>query len=138
MEVNALSVKPTLNKIKETAINVKDIERTKHFYHHILGLEIISQTDKFIFFRVGPDLLLCFDTDKTKDQISPPPHAARGIQHFAFECSEKDYERWKNVISENNIEIEDEITWESGKKSFYFRDPDGHCLEIIEPLMWGF
>ncbi|MFN8295171.1 MAG: VOC family protein [Chitinophagales bacterium] len=132
-------MKPTLQKIKETAINITNIERTKHFYHHILGLEIIAEDkERFIFFRVGTDLLLCFDTDKTQNQLSPPPHAARGIQHFAFECSAEDYERWKKLIVENNIEIEDEITWETGKKSFYFRDPDGHCLEIIEPLMWGF
>lgn len=131
-------MKPKLKKIKETAINIIDIERTKKFYHHILGLEIIIQDDKMIFFRVGTDLLLCFDTDKTQNQISPPPHAARGIQHFAFECSAEDYERWKKVIKENEIEIEEEIIWQTGKKSFYFRDPDGHCLEIIEPMMWDF
>lgn len=132
------TMKPSLQKIKETAINVSDINRTKHFYHHILGLEIIAEDDRLIFFRVGTDLLLCFDTDKTQNQSSPPPHAARGIQHFAFECSMEDYEQWKNVIKQNNIEMEDEITWKTGKKSFYFRDPDGHCVEIIEPMMWGF
>ncbi len=131
-------MRPTLNKIKETAINVTDVPRTVDFYHGILGLELISQTDKFAFFRAGTDLLLCFDTDKTQDQTTPPPHAARGVQHFAFECSAEDYVRWKELIIQNNIAIEEEITWETGKKSFYFRDPDGHCLEIIEPLMWGF
>ena len=131
-------MKPILNKIKETAINVTDIERTKNFYHHLLGLEVITMNESLIFFRVGTDLLLCFDTDKTQNQTSPPKHAARGIQHFAFECSAEDYERWKKVIKENDIEIEEEITWKSGKKSFYFRDPDGHSVEIIEPLMWGF
>jgi catechol-2,3-dioxygenase len=131
-------MRPVLTKIKETCINIKDIERTENFYHHILGLEIIAKEDYLIFFRVGTDLLLCFDTDKTEHQVSPPPHAARGIQHFAFECSTEDYERWKTLIKENNIALEAEITWKSGKRSFYFRDPDGHCLEIIEPMMWGF
>lgn len=131
-------MKPTLNKIKETSINIVDIKRTENFYHHILGLEVITKVDRLIFFRVGSDLLLCFDTDKTQHQTSPPAHAARGIQHFAFECSAVDYEVWKKLILENNIEIEEEITWKSGKKSFYFRDPDGHCVEIIEAMMWGF
>lgn len=131
-------MKPTLNKIKETAINVTNIKRTEYFYHYILGLEVITKDDRLIFFRVGTDLLLCFDTDKTKNQTSPPSHEARGIQHFAFECSAEDYEPWKKVIKENDIEIEEEIIWETGKKSFYFRDPDGHCVEIIEPLMWNF
>jgi catechol-2,3-dioxygenase len=131
-------MKPILNKIKETCINITNIERTVNFYHQILGLEVITKNETLVFFRVGSDLLLCFDTDKTKNQTSPPPHAARGIQHFAFECSTDDYEKWKDVIKENNIEMEAEITWESGKRSFYFRDPDGHCVEIIEPMMWGF
>lgn len=129
---------PNLLKIKETAINITDIERTVQFYHEILGLEIITKDDRLVFFRVGADLLLCFDTDKTKDQTSPPPHAARGIQHFAFECSTEDYPKWKEKLTENNIEIEQEITWQTGKQSFYFRDPDGHCVEIIEPMMWNF
>ena len=131
-------MKPILNKIKETAINVTDIVRTENFYHHILGLDVITKDKRLIFFRVGTDLLLCFDTDKKQNQNSPPKHAARGFQHFAFECSAEDYERWKKVILENDIEIEEEITWNSGKKSFYFRDPDGHSVEIIEPMMWGF
>lgn len=139
IEINYAAMQPILNKIKETAINVTNIALSKHFYHDILGLEIIIEdADRLIFFRVGTDLLLCFNTDKTQNQLSPPPHAARGIQHFAFECSAEDYERWKKIILENNIEIEDEITWETGKKSFYFRDPDGHSVEIIEPMMWGF
>lgn len=131
-------MRPTLNKIKETVINVTNIENTSRFYHDILGLEIIAKDDRLVFFRVGTDLLLCFNTDKTKDQTSPPAHEARGTQHFAFECSASDYEKWKAIIKENNIPIEEEIIWKTGKKSFYFRDPDGHCLEIIEPMMWGF
>lgn len=127
-----------LLKIKETAINIKNIDATEHFYHHLLGLEIIAKSENYIFFRVGTDLLLCFDTDKTKDQTTIPSHEARGIQHFAFECTTEDYEAWKMHISNQGIEIETEITWETNKKSFYFRDPDGHCVEIIEPLMWGF
>lgn len=129
---------PKLSGIKETVINVKDFGRTEDFYHRILGLEVINKSDYFIFFRVGADLLLCFDTDKTSGQKSPPSHAAKGIQHFAFECPDADYEAWKEYIRSNGIDIEDEITWPSGKRSFYFRDPDGHCLEIIEPMMWGF
>ena len=131
-------MKPILTKIKETAINVTNIDKTERFYHDILGLEVITKDERLIFFRVGTDLLLCFDTDKTKDQTSPPAHAARGIQHFAFECSAEDYERWKQVIIDNDIAIEDEITWKTGKKSFYFRDPAGHAVEIIEPMMWDF
>ena len=91
-------MRPTLTKIKETAINVIDIERTEKFYHHILGLKVITKDDRLIFFRIGTDLLLCFNTEMTKNQTSPPSHAANGIQHFAFECSAEDYERWKKVI----------------------------------------
>ena len=131
-------MKPVLNKIKETAINIINVGRTEDFYHGIFGLEIISKDDNMIFFRVGTDLLLCFITENTKEQTTPPPHAASGKQHFAFECNRNDYQKWKDVLKEKNIVMEMEITWKTGKRSFYFRDPDGHCVEIIEPMMWGF
>jgi hypothetical protein len=43
----------------------------------------------------------------------------------------------KSEIQRKGIEIIDEITWKSGKKSFYFLDPEGNVLEILpEKGIW--
>ncbi len=41
------------------------------------------------------------------------------------------YEDSKREIAAKGIAIIDEITWGSGKKSFYFNDPEGNVLEIL-------
>jgi hypothetical protein len=44
---------------------------------------------------------------------------------------DKDYEKAKDWIKSKGIEITEEVTWQSGKKSFYFEDPAGNVLEIV-------
>jgi catechol 2,3-dioxygenase-like lactoylglutathione lyase family enzyme len=34
------------------------------------------------------------------------------------------------------IAIESRITWARGGTSLYFRDPDGHSLEVATPGLW--
>jgi len=41
------------------------------------------------------------------------------------------YEMSKKELSGKGIEVIEEITWKSGKKSFYFNDPEGNVLEIL-------
>jgi catechol 2,3-dioxygenase-like lactoylglutathione lyase family enzyme len=119
-------------RIKETCLYIHDLERAKSFYHSLLGLELISYLpDKHIFFRVGDSVLLCFNPEDSKTKVSPPAHFGGGKQHFAFEVSSGEYEKYKEWILSLNIEIIDEVTWKTGKKSFYFEDPEGNVLEIV-------
>ena len=34
------------------------------------------------------------------------------------------------------IEIESRVTWPGGGTSLYFRDPEGHLLELLTPGVW--
>ena len=43
---------------------------------------------------------------------------------------------WKKKVDEAGIEIKHEETWGGGKRSFYFDDPDGHCVEIMGGDIW--
>ena len=36
----------------------------------------------------------------------------------------------------SGIEIESEVTWTRGGRSLYFRDPDGHLVELATPGVW--
>lgn len=124
-------------KIKETCIYVTDIERTRRFYHSLLGLPIISEVSgKHIFFRVGGSVLLCFIAEDSRKKITPPPHYGSGRLHFAFEVAPENYEAAKAFIKSRGIAIEHEESWAGGFWSFYFRDPDEHCLEVVQTGMW--
>lgn len=127
----------TFTSIKETCLYVNDLSRTRVFYHETLGLPVISETaDRHIFFRAGSSVLLCFNPEYTKQGKELPAHWGKGQLHFAFSTPESDYGRWKAHILEQGIEIEHEEHWDEQYRSFYFRDPDGHCVEIIMDGMW--
>jgi catechol 2,3-dioxygenase-like lactoylglutathione lyase family enzyme len=119
-------------KIKETCLYINDLELARKFYGDVLELEEISYVkEKHIFFKAGSSVLLCFNPTDSKNKTSPPAHYGGGKQHFAFEVSESEYASAKIWILSKGIKITDEVTWASGKKSFYFEDPEGNVLEIV-------
>lgn len=126
-------------QIKETVLYVEDLERSKDFYHDRLGLPQVSFIEgSHVFFRAGSSMLLCFLPEKTRVKKDPPPHYAYGDIHLAFEADPKDYRAWKEKIRGLGIPIEQVHHWQNGtKESFYFRDPDGHLLEVLEGDIWG-
>ena len=124
-------------RIKETCLYVSDLKKTIAFYRDKLGLEMfIHSENEHAFFRAGESVLLCFNPDHTKTQTDIPRHYGSGELHIAFETEKEEYDNWQKKVREAHIEIEHEHTWPGGHRSFYFRDPDNHCLEIIEQGMW--
>jgi catechol 2,3-dioxygenase-like lactoylglutathione lyase family enzyme len=108
------------------------LEQAIKFYHEVLELPIISHANgKHAFFRAGTSVLLCFNPEDSKQKKSPPAHYGGGKQHFAFEVKDKDYTAAKEWVASRGITITDEVTWKSGRKSFYFEDPEGNVLEIV-------
>ncbi|HEY9487037.1 MAG TPA: VOC family protein [Chryseosolibacter sp.] len=119
-------------KIKETCLYVEDLGKAKDFYHGQLGLSVINHVEgKHLFLRVGQSVLLLFNPEDSRLKTSPPAHFGGGNQHFAFEVKSQAYEQYKLEIAGKGIDIIDEVTWSSGKKSFYFNDPEGNVLEIL-------
>lgn len=126
-----------ISSIKETCIYIKDIQRTKEFYHDKLGLPVISIVQgRHVFFRAGRSVLLCFIASKTEKETELPPHGASGIIHFAFEVEKEEYEIALKETKERGIPILQEQPWKNGLHSFYFHDPDNNLVEIIEEGLW--
>jgi len=91
----------------------------------------------YVFFHAGPVMLLAFVREYALANQQLPPHGAMGIQHIAFEApSTEAYEKWKVLLPQKCIAIDREVTWPNQRRSFYFTDPDGHSLEILEPGVW--
>jgi catechol 2,3-dioxygenase-like lactoylglutathione lyase family enzyme len=125
-------------QIKETCLYVTDLEQTRAFYEDQLGLPLIGLAEgRHVFFHAGTSVLLCFLPEITRKDDKLPPHYGFGKMHLAFECEQPDYEAWKSKIADAGIAIIQEAEWRNGLKSFYFRDPDNHLLEIVEIGIWG-
>lgn len=123
--------------VKETSLYVKNLEVTHNFYHNILEFDIISKVSgRHIFFRAGRTVLLCFIAQTTKKESTLPKHFGSGQLHLAFEVPKEKYNESKSYLISKGIEIEHEADWGDGFFSCYFRDPDGHSLEIVPAGMW--
>jgi catechol 2,3-dioxygenase-like lactoylglutathione lyase family enzyme len=126
----AMSIK--ISGIKETCIYTASLDDARSFYHDKLGLPVIGEVPgKHIFFRAGNSVLLCFNPEDSRGKTGPPAHYAHGKIHFAFEVPDALYETTKREIISRGIVITDEVTWKSGKKSFYFEDSAGNVLEVV-------
>lgn len=126
-----------IKKIKETCLYVSDLKESKAFYADKLGFKQIGEVkDRHVFFRAGASVLLCFIAEASKKGGTLPPHYGAGQLHLAFEVEQEQYEDWKQKVKSANIPIEQEYDWGGGFRSFYFRDPDQHLLEIVMEGMW--
>ena len=128
--------------ILETALHVDDLDRAIAFYQRLFGFEIMAQDKRFCAFNVaGRDVLLLF---KRGASIRPmpvpggviPPHDGQGRLHTAFSIPAADLPGWEKRLADQGIAIESTVTWPEGGRSLYFRDPDGHLLELATPGIW--
>lgn len=98
-------------KIIETSIYSSELEKMKEFYVDKLGLELVSQqTGRHLFLKTEKNMLLIFNHDvtaaekETRHGAPTPP----SMVHIAFEIEAAEYEKAKNLLLENNIEVEKE------------------------------
>jgi catechol 2,3-dioxygenase-like lactoylglutathione lyase family enzyme len=66
-----------------------------------------------------------------------PPHDGGGRVHVAFAIPAQDLAAWETRLTENNVALEGRTRWPRGGTSVYFRDPDGHLLELATPGLWA-
>ncbi len=127
-----------ITQIKENCLYISDLDQSEWFYNGLLNLPLISKVaGRHIFFRAGSSVLLCFVAEKTKADKNLPPHYAYGKQHLAFEVAKEDYQKTKEQFKKHNIPITHEQSWSDNLRSFYFEDPDGHVLEVVQCGIWG-
>jgi catechol 2,3-dioxygenase-like lactoylglutathione lyase family enzyme len=67
---------------------------------------------------------------------SVPPHDGHGPIHIAFSVGADTLADWEARLAEAGVAIESRVKWPRGGESIYFRDPDGHVLELATPGLW--
>jgi catechol 2,3-dioxygenase-like lactoylglutathione lyase family enzyme len=129
-------MRPKVNGILESSLYVDDIHRSAEFYQRVFGFEPVFEMDRLIAMHVpGPQLLLLFKKGASKD-LPDTPHDGDGQLHLAFSISPNALGPWREWLAKNSVAIEEEKRWDRGGTSLYFRDPDGHSLEVATPGLW--
>ncbi|MEM7112872.1 MAG: VOC family protein [Chloroflexota bacterium] len=122
----------------ETHINVADLERSMRFYEDVLGLELgeYEEERRVAFYWVGGHGEAMLGLWERPSAVQP--------QHYAFRASIDDIRhRSVSFLEERGLEPRNFLN--DGTKrpmvfgwmpalAIYFRDPDGHSLELIAML----
>jgi catechol 2,3-dioxygenase-like lactoylglutathione lyase family enzyme len=134
---------PALRGVLETALYVEDLARSRGFYAGLFGLPVMVGDDRFCAFDVaGRDVLLLFRKGGTPEPVATPggvipAHDGEGRLHLAFAVDREELDLWEARLREQGVEVESRVTWRRGGRSIYFRDPDGHLLELATPGLWA-
>ena len=131
--------------ILETALYVADIKRSAEFYRRLFGFATLLESERLIALNVaGKSVLLLFPEGGTNEPFAvpggggviPPHGGSSGGYHFAFSIASEDVESWQGRLESEGVAVESVVTWPSGARSVYFRDPDGNLAELISPGFW--
>ncbi|NIX75628.1 VOC family protein [Microvirga terricola] len=133
---------PHLNGVLETALYVDDLPRARHFYETVMALKSVFSDQRLCAYDVGGrSILLLFKRGASTETTqlpggTIPPHDGSGPQHIALAVDAADLEGWEGRLTTHGVSIEGRTRWARGGKSVYFRDPDGHLLELATPGLW--
>lgn len=134
---------PKLNGVLETALYTDDMERARAFYEQVLGLNLIFSDNRLCAYSVGDrSVLLIFRRGSAREVTMMPSggvipgHDGAGPLHVAFAIARDDFGAWEERLKAHGVAIEGYTQWRRGGRSLYFRDPDGHLLELATPGLW--
>lgn len=134
---------PSVTGVLETALYVEDLPRSMEFYQTVFGFAVMGADERICALSVAGRqvLLLLKKGASTQPHRSAggviPPSDASGQMHVAFSVPGGELERWEHWLREKGVSIESKVNWERGGQSLYFRDPDGHLLELATPGTWS-
>ena len=133
---------PRIRRVLETILYCDDLDRATGFYEVLLECAPMLQTPQVVAFSSGEGtVLLLFDRRAAESPVpSPrgliPGHTGSGPAHIAFAIDRSEATAWQERLAELGIVIESRVQWERGGESLYFRDPDGHSVELATPGTW--
>jgi len=133
---------PRLSHILETALYVADLDISGAFYQRILGGEPFLRDARMCALGLaGGGVLLLFVRGGSAEPSTPPAgtipaHDGHGTLHVAFAIPKGELAAWEAHLAAQDVPIESRITWPRGGTSLYFRDPDGHSVEVATPGLW--
>lgn len=133
---------PALSAILETVLYVDDLDRAAAFYETVMRLPVLHADGRMRAYDVARrGTLLLFVRGGTLEPVETPggtipPHDGSGPLHVAFSIERAELAAWQAHLADHAVAVESSADWPRGGHSMYFRDPDGHLLELATPGLW--
>ncbi|HXC49379.1 MAG TPA: VOC family protein [Candidatus Limnocylindrales bacterium] len=143
--------------VSDVGLTVDDLDRSVSFFTNVLGFEKVSEVEvagpewekltgvfgaraRIATLRLGEETIELTDYLTPRGQPFPYDTRANDVwfQHIAIVVSDMDaaYARLRAAgiehASTGPQRLPDSIPSAAGIRAFYFRDPDGHFLELLE------
>jgi catechol 2,3-dioxygenase-like lactoylglutathione lyase family enzyme len=137
-----IPIVPAVTGVLETALYVADLARAAEFYESLFGFAKLDGDARFTALEVpGRQVLLLFRRGAGTEPVRLPggvipAHDGAGRLHLAFAVPEADLAAWEARLAARGIALEGRVRWPRGGTSIYFRDPDGHLVELATPGLW--
>ncbi|HSA52095.1 MAG TPA: VOC family protein [Yinghuangia sp.] len=117
--------------LNHTIVRAHDHRAAAEFLARILGLEAGETWGPFVPVQSANGVTL--------DYMAVPDDEEITGQHYAFLVSEEEFDGIFRRVREAGVTYyadpayrrADEINHNDGGRGFYFRDPDGHSMEVI-------
>ena len=113
-------------------IPVTDLKRSQAFYEGVLGMTVVQPergNNGMVFLDAGGDCVILA-------QVEQPISTARVRDiHHAFKVPHEDYTKARAELESKGVKVLFEEDRQGGAVNgprFYFHDPDGNVLEIID------
>lgn len=126
----------------ESSLYVADLPSSAAFYSRVFGFEVLVADERLQALAVpGGQVLLLFARGASRQPMDTPggaipPHDGEGQLHLAFAVAASELAAWEERLADLGVPIESRVRWPRGGQSVYFRDPDGHALELVTPGCW--
>jgi catechol 2,3-dioxygenase-like lactoylglutathione lyase family enzyme len=133
---------PDVTGILESSLYVKDLERSRRFYQWLFGFRLLLSDERMCAFDVAGRQVLLIFLQGGSNQPNPvpggmaPAHDGAGQLHLTFSIAADQLDAWRNRLGGEHVAIESTVHSPRGGTSLYFRDPDGHLIELATPGLW--
>jgi catechol 2,3-dioxygenase-like lactoylglutathione lyase family enzyme len=116
-----------VEQLDHLTITARDPERSLRFYRELLGMvPCYEWGDELTMLRSGSTFLAVAHWARGQAPALQPPIT---VHHFAFRVDRATYERAPAELAAAGVAIEEESD-HGVCRSLYFRDPDGHLVEL--------
>ena len=109
--------------VDHVVLHVKDVERARKFYTDVLGMTVYREDGRRVFLHAGQQGVALFEKED-----DAPLTAGNDLNHLALNVASGTYETLKAELEGHGVIV----TGRPGEdRCIYFRDPDGHRLQLM-------
>jgi lactoylglutathione lyase len=129
-------VDAAINDVGAIILFVADLQRSRTFYHEVLGLDVAFEDDVSVGFKIEGLVFHVLQVDRARVQLQGEPTATPGagatafLTHFTYGVDALHANLVERGVS--FFQTPTDQPW--GMRTAYFKDPDGHVWEIAQPI----